>query len=215
VVAPDRRANVSATTDAVAVWDCGSATETRVGGRAQHRRPSVGRQPGRQLCPLLCPQWPVLGSPARIAAGIINRLSRRSRLVRGPQRSFLSSVLGRPSLGPVSPVLVGEFPLDGATRQRESNPCRARRRRAGDRHAGKAPVARGSDDRLTPRQEAVLASIAASHPRPISSAQLATELQLPAGPLNITLRSLHRRRVITPTPGSARRGGGWTLANVP
>jgi hypothetical protein len=72
-----------------------------------------------------------------------------------------------------------------------------------------------SDDRLTPRQQAVLASIADSHPRPVSSAQLATELELPEGPLNITLRSLHRRRAITPAARTARRGGGWTLSTAP
>jgi DNA-binding IscR family transcriptional regulator len=60
----------------------------------------------------------------------------------------------------------------------------------------------------------VLASIAAGHARPVSSAQLATELQLPEGAVNITLRSLQGRRVITPAPGTAR-GGGWTLSTPP
>ena len=68
---------------------------------------------------------------------------------------------------------------------------------------------------MTARQQAVLASVAASHPRPLSSAQLATELQLPEGPLNITLRSLHRRQVITTAPATARRGAGWTLSDAP
>jgi DNA-binding IscR family transcriptional regulator len=61
----------------------------------------------------------------------------------------------------------------------------------------------------------VLASIAASHPHPISSARLAAELQLPEGALIVTLRSLHRRRAITPVPGTAHRGGGWTLSTPP
>ena len=40
-------------------------------------------------------------------------------------------------------------------------------------------------------------------------------LQLPEGPLNITLRSLHRRQVITTAPATARRGAGWTLSDAP
>jgi Mn-dependent DtxR family transcriptional regulator len=73
-------------------------------------------------------------------------------------------------------------------------------------------VSRDFDNRLTARQEAALRSIAASHPRPVTSAQLASELQIAEGSLNVTLRSLHRRGLIAATaPATARRRGGWTL----
>jgi hypothetical protein len=58
----------------------------------------------------------------------------------------------------------------------------------------------------------VLASIAAAHPRPVTTAQLAVELRIAEGALNVTLRSLHRRLLITGVPASARRRGGWTLS---
>jgi hypothetical protein len=64
---------------------------------------------------------------------------------------------------------------------------------------------------LTARQQAVLDVIAARHPRAVTSAQLATELQLPAGTLNVTLRSLQRRQLIAAVPATPRRHGGWTL----
>lgn len=64
---------------------------------------------------------------------------------------------------------------------------------------------------LTQRQQAALDVIAARHPRPVSSAQLATELQLPPGALNVTLRSLQRRQLIVAVPATARRRGGWML----
>jgi DNA-binding MarR family transcriptional regulator len=70
---------------------------------------------------------------------------------------------------------------------------------------------RDSADQLTARQQAVLNVIAARHPRPVTSAQLATELQLAAGTLNVTLRSLQRRQLIVAVPTTARRRGGWTL----
>jgi hypothetical protein len=63
----------------------------------------------------------------------------------------------------------------------------------------------------SPRQQAALDVIAARHPRPITSAQLATELQLPPGALNVTLRSLQRRQLIAAVRATARRRGGWTL----
>jgi DNA-binding IclR family transcriptional regulator len=66
-------------------------------------------------------------------------------------------------------------------------------------------------DHLTARQQAVLDVIAAHHPRPVTSTQLATELQLAAGTLNVTLRSLQRRQLIVAVPATARRRGGWTL----
>lgn len=70
---------------------------------------------------------------------------------------------------------------------------------------------RDSADQLTARQQAALDVIAARHPRPLTSAQLATELQLPPGALNVTLRSLQRRQLIAAVPATARRRGGWTL----
>jgi hypothetical protein len=48
------------------------------------------------------------------------------------------------------------------------------------------------DDNLTARQRAALESLAASHPRPRSSAQLAAELDIAEGTLNVTLGSLRR-----------------------
>jgi DNA-binding IscR family transcriptional regulator len=53
--------------------------------------------------------------------------------------------------------------------------------------------------------------IAARHPRPVSSAQLAAELQLSPGALNVTLRSLQRRQLIVAVPPTAQRRGGWML----
>jgi hypothetical protein len=53
--------------------------------------------------------------------------------------------------------------------------------------------------------------IAARHPRPVTSTQLATELQLRPGALNVTLRSLQRRQLIVAVPATPRRHGGWTL----
>ena len=38
------------------------------------------------------------------------------------------------------------------------------------------------------------------------------ELHVAEGALNITLRSVHRRRLITGVPATARRRGGWTLS---
>jgi DNA-binding IclR family transcriptional regulator len=64
---------------------------------------------------------------------------------------------------------------------------------------------------LTARQQAVLEVIAARHPRPVTSTQLATELQLAPGTLNVTLRSLQRRQLIAAVPATARSRGGWTL----
>ena len=77
----------------------------------------------------------------------------------------------------------------------------------------KGPVCPAApDDRLTRRQQAALASIAAAHPRPVTTAQLAVELRVAEGALNVTLRSLRRRRLITGVPATARRRGGWTLS---
>ena len=70
---------------------------------------------------------------------------------------------------------------------------------------------RDSANHLTARQQAVLDVIAARHPRPVTSTQLATELQLAPGTLNVTLRSLQRRQLIAAVPATARRRGGWTL----
>jgi DNA-binding IscR family transcriptional regulator len=72
-------------------------------------------------------------------------------------------------------------------------------------------VSRDFDIRLTTRQEAAFRSIAARHPRPVTSAQLASELQLAEGSLNVTLRSLRRRGLIASAPATPRRRGGWTL----
>jgi DNA-binding IclR family transcriptional regulator len=57
----------------------------------------------------------------------------------------------------------------------------------------------------------VLDLIAARHPRPVTSAQLATELQLAAGTLNVTLRSLQRRHLIAamPATGPIRTSDVW------
>ena len=68
------------------------------------------------------------------------------------------------------------------------------------------------DDRLTQRQRTVLDSIATSHPDPLTTAQLSTELGIAQGALNVTLRSLRRRRLSAAVPASARGRGGWTLA---
>ena len=54
--------------------------------------------------------------------------------------------------------------------------------------------------------------IAASHPRPVTAAQLATELHVAEGALNVTLRSLLRRRMVTGVPVIGRERCGWTLA---
>ena len=70
----------------------------------------------------------------------------------------------------------------------------------------------GPDDRLTRRQQAALDVIAASQPRPLTTAQLANELQIAEGALNVTLRSLLRRRLITSVPATGRERCGWTLA---
>jgi DNA-binding IscR family transcriptional regulator len=72
-----------------------------------------------------------------------------------------------------------------------------------------------SDDDLTARQRAALESLAASHPRPCSSAQLAAELHVAEGALNITLRSLRRRRLIVAVVATARGRSGWTLSRPP
>jgi hypothetical protein len=71
-----------------------------------------------------------------------------------------------------------------------------------------------ADDRLSQRQQAVLDAIRASHPRPVTAAQLAAKLEIAEGGLNITLRSLHRRRLIAPAPPSPRRHGGWTAPHA-
>ena len=68
-----------------------------------------------------------------------------------------------------------------------------------------------SDDRLTPRQQAALASIAAAHPQPVTTAQLAAQLRLAEGALNVTLRSLRDRRLIAEAPMTHPRPCGWTL----
>jgi DNA-binding CsgD family transcriptional regulator len=68
------------------------------------------------------------------------------------------------------------------------------------------------DDRLTQRQRTVLESIATSHPDPLTTAQLSSELGIAEGTLNVTLRSLRRRRLIAAVPASAHERGGWTLA---
>jgi len=72
----------------------------------------------------------------------------------------------------------------------------------------------GSDDRMSQRQQAALDAIRARDPRPITAAQLAAELGIAEGALNITLRSLHRRRLIAPAPPTARRHGAWTASHA-
>jgi DNA-binding IclR family transcriptional regulator len=64
-------------------------------------------------------------------------------------------------------------------------------------------VSRDSVNHLTARQQAVLDLIAARHPRLVTSTQLATELQLAPGTLNVTLRSLQRRQLIAAVPATA------------
>jgi DNA-binding IscR family transcriptional regulator len=68
------------------------------------------------------------------------------------------------------------------------------------------------DDNLTARQRAALESLAASHPRPRTSAQLAAELHVAEGALNVTLRSLRRGGLIVAVAATARARGGWTLS---
>jgi hypothetical protein len=72
----------------------------------------------------------------------------------------------------------------------------------------------GPDDRLSQRQQAVLDAIRARHPRPTTAALLAATLGITEGALNITLRSLHRRRLIAPAPPTTRRDGGWTASQA-
>lgn len=67
----------------------------------------------------------------------------------------------------------------------------------------------GPDDPMSQRQQAVLDAIRARDPRPTTAAQLAAELGIAEGALNITLRSLHRRRLIAPRP--ADRSPAWCL----
>jgi hypothetical protein len=71
-------------------------------------------------------------------------------------------------------------------------------------------VTGGPDDRLSQRQQAVLDAICGRHARPVTAAELAAELGIAEGALNVTLRSLHRRRLIFPAPPTARRPGAWT-----
>jgi DNA-binding IclR family transcriptional regulator len=71
-------------------------------------------------------------------------------------------------------------------------------------------VTSGPDDQLSQRQRAVLDAVRARRPRPVTAAQLAARLGIAEGALNVTLRSLHRRRLIAPAPATARRHGGWT-----
>ena len=68
------------------------------------------------------------------------------------------------------------------------------------------------DDRLTQRQRTVLELIASCHPDPLTTARLSTESGIAEGALNVTLRSLRRRRLIAAVQASARANGGWTLA---
>jgi hypothetical protein len=70
------------------------------------------------------------------------------------------------------------------------------------------------DDGLSERQQAVLDAIRASHPRPVAAAQLADRLGIGEGRLNITLRSLHRRRLIAPASPAQRRQAGWTAPHA-
>jgi hypothetical protein len=67
---------------------------------------------------------------------------------------------------------------------------------------------------LSQRQQAVLDAIRASHPRAIMAAQLAARLAIAEGVLNITLRSLHRRRLIAPAPPTPCHHGGWTAPHA-
>jgi hypothetical protein len=71
-------------------------------------------------------------------------------------------------------------------------------------------VTGGPDERLSQRQQAVLDTVRARHPQPVTAAQLAARLGIAEGALNLTLRSLHRRRLIAPAPPTARGHGGWT-----
>ena len=60
--------------------------------------------------------------------------------------------------------------------------------------------------------------IAARHPRPVTSTQLATELHLAPWALNVTLRSLQRRQLVVAvpaTPRQARRMDAVALAIGP
>jgi hypothetical protein len=75
-------------------------------------------------------------------------------------------------------------------------------------------VTGGPDGRLSQRQQAVLDSVRARHPQPVTAAQLAAGLGIAEGALNLTLRSLHRRRLIAPAAPTARGHGGWTAADA-
>jgi hypothetical protein len=71
------------------------------------------------------------------------------------------------------------------------------------------------NERLTARQQAALQSISASHPRARTTADLAAELRVAEGALNVTLRSLRRRGLIVAAPASPRDHGGWMLPPSP
>src|SRR3954453_2576327 len=95
-------------------------------------------------------------------------------------------------------------------RRLTTGPARVAGRRVSNPGQGRPRVIGTQDDGLSERQQVVLDAIRASHPRPVATAQLADRLGITEGRLNITLRSLHRRRLIAPASPVQRRHGGWT-----
>jgi hypothetical protein len=80
------------------------------------------------------------------------------------------------------------------------------RRRRCSGGPSRTALRRDSANHLTARQQAVFDVIAARPPRPVTSTQLATELQFAAGTLNVTLRSLQRRQLIAAVNSREGRG---------
>ena len=64
---------------------------------------------------------------------------------------------------------------------------------------------------MTARQRVVLAALAAYDAPSITARELAAQLLIHEGRLNVTLRSLQRRGLITVTPATPRSDSGWRL----
>jgi hypothetical protein len=143
-------------------------------------------------------QKPARGRPG--APGV--RPNRASRSAEGRDaRSWRETDSRKPARGRASPN--DQWSVHRWDLGSERSP--SRHRSSGG--TSRTSLPRDSVDQLSARQQAALDVIAARHPRPITSAQLATELQLAPGALNVTLRSLQRRQLIAVVPATARRRG--------
>jgi hypothetical protein len=123
------------------------------------------------------------------------------RAVAGPDVSLMQGVASEPVRTISGRCIAGDLGSQGSPGRRCSPGGRSRT----------TSLHRDFANHLTQRQQAALDVIAARHPRPVSSAQLATELKLSPGALNVTLRSLQRRQLIVAVPATAQRRGGWVL----